>query len=144
MKWLTKDEVRCYLRSNGVASAKDIETVLDGFDFDRIIYMQVLEPTTELFQYVRAASSADLSPCSGKYFGLRGVTQDGVAIIGGLAGRRLHRFTVSATVTVLEGSAKEQGSNWDWEGGGAGGMTQIYVPPKLLGHLAAVSASERW
>jgi hypothetical protein len=144
MRWIREDEIRSYLRANGLASGKAISDVLDGFDLDQIIQYRLLEEPDRLFQYIRKPSFKDLSPHSGRFFCLAGATQSRLAIVGGLAGRRLHRFEVLAPLTVIEGTAKRQDDNLDIGIGGEGGATQIYVPPNLLGHLAAVASVDHW
>lgn len=144
MKWLTKDEVRSYLRSNDVSSEKTIEEIIKGFDFDKPIYEQTLEAEQKIYQYVRNASFADLSQRTGNWFCLRGATTSGLAIIGGGSGRRVHKYRVSSALTAIEGLASAQRTNWEWSGGGKGGTTQIYIPPRLLGHINAVGPAESW
>ena len=138
MKWLTQDGVRAYLRANGVSSAKVVEEIISGFDFDRPVYEQRLEPRHELWQFVRNASHSELAPRTGNWFSLSGATLTGLSIFGGGSGRQMHRFIVEHEFIAIEGSARAMPRNWGWSGGGEGGHTQIYVPPRLIGHLRSV------
>ena len=106
---------------------------MSGFDFNQPVYLQQLEEGQELFQYIRNASSHNLSPNSGNWFTLAGATTAGVAIIDGGAGRRFHRFRVVGTFSTIEGTAKALPVSWKHEIGGPGGATQIYVPPRFIG-----------
>jgi hypothetical protein len=108
------------------------------------VYEQTFEEGQDLFQYIRGSSAGDSGPGAGNWFCLAGATTKGVAIIDGGSGRTLHRYTVNATFTAIEGAARPQSTNWSWSGGGPGGATQIYVPPRLIGHLSAVASHARW
>jgi hypothetical protein len=143
MRTLNPDELRAYLRAEQVASAQ-IENVVDAFDFRVPVYEATLESGQELFQYLRKPSSSAPSPRVGNWFCLRGATRDGLAIIGGGSGRVLHRHVVALDFRAIEGTARAQRVDWRWDGGGAGGATQIYVPQRLLGRLAASGPHEPW
>ena len=137
MKWLDKDEVRSYLRNNGITSAKKVEEVITGFDFDKPIYEQPLDEGNVLYQFIRKPNYRGASD-TGSWFALSSGTMQGLAIFGGGSGRHPHKFQVIHPFVALEGTAVSLQRNWDWAGGGPGGHTQVYVSPRLLGHLIAV------
>jgi hypothetical protein len=145
MQFLSVDEVRAWLRDNGVPSTTKIDEVIGGFDFSRAVYLQDFEPGQRLYQYVRRSSFGDVSPMAGNWFCLKGATTSGLAIIDGLSGRRLHKFRVARAFRALEGTAKEQDIQWAWSDGGPGGLTQIYVPsPLCRSSMVATGGEERW
>ena len=143
MSQLSQDDMRAYLRANGVPM-KAVETVISGFDFSKPVYTQSLEPGQELYQFMRNPSYNDSSVRAGNWFCLRGATTNGLAIFGGGAGRRLHAYAVSLSLTAIEGTACSQSRNWSWAGGGEGGATQIYIPPALAGRLNALGPHDDW
>lgn len=143
MKVLTPDELRAFLRAERVA-AVHIEDVVGAFDFREPVYQTVIEGGQELFQYLRNPSFNAPTPRLGSWFCLRGATQGGLAIIGGGAGRRLHRHVVDLAVTAIEGTAAMKPVDWSWDGGGAGGSTQIYVTPRQLGRIDSAGAHDPW
>ena len=138
MKRLTQDELRAYLRAHDVRPAKTIENIISGFDFRQPVYEQPMEPGQELFQFIRNVSHSERSPRTGNWFALASARMAGLAIFGGGAGRHLHRFVVNHEFTAIEGTAGALPPDWGWAGGGPGGHTQIYVPPKFLGHLGSL------
>jgi hypothetical protein len=135
-------EVRGYLRRNGIVEPRQVNQILTGFDFNEPIYEHQVSPGDTVYQFVRLPSADRMSPTTGNWFALRGATKAGLAITDGLAGRRLHEYRVVAAADVLEGTAKGMEMKWDWDGGGPGGATQIYIPPNLLGCVEYVSPSE--
>ena len=137
MKLLSKDEVRVYLRNNGISSSTKIEEILTGFDFSKPVYELTLDERQELFQFIRNPSSAGVAQ-AGNWYSLQGATMSGTGIFGGGSGRHLHKFVVAHPFPALEGTAGPLERNWDWAGGGPGGQTQIYVPPRFLGHLSSL------
>lgn len=139
MKWLNQTEVKNYLMKNGLAQRSLVVDVLSGFDLSQPIYEQLLEEGDEIFQFIRRSSAGDMSPRVGSWFALPGATTQSVAIIDGGAGRRLHRFRVVRAFLALEGAARNFPLNWKLGIGGKGGGTQLYVPPRYLGHLDAVA-----
>jgi len=143
MNVLTPDGLRAFLRAEKVASAQ-IEDIVGAFDFREPVYQTVIEGGQELFQYLRNPSFDAPSPRLGSWFCLRGASRAGLAIIDGGAGRRLHRHVVDLAVTAVEGTAVAKTVNWVWDGGGPGGSTQIYVPPRQLGRIGATGPHEPW
>ena len=144
MKCLTPDQLRAYLRSNGVSSPDAVQKIILGFDFNKPVYEQPLDHDGVLFQFIRNPSANESTPAAGNWFCLSGATTGSLAIIDGGAGRRLHKYRVVLSLTAIEGSASRQNINWIWSGGGPGGGTQIYIPPPLIGRLRAVAPHERW
>lgn len=141
--WLTPDQVRSFLRRMGMSDWRAINNVLSGYDFDRQpLYMRHFEEGEALFQYLRNAAYDMPAPRTGNWFCLRGASMDDVAITGGGSGRRRHRFQVLQAFTTIEGVARPQAVNWLWAGGGPGGGTQVFVPPRLLGHIGSPGPDE--
>ena len=134
MPWLTKDQVRTFLRNQGIPSARKIDEILSGFDFDKPVYEKYFEEGEVLFQFIRNPDYTGAKN-TGNWFALPSGTMDGIAIFGGGSGRHPHKFSVAHPFSAIEGTAIALPRNWDWAGGGNGGHTQIYVPPRLLGHL---------
>ena len=137
MRWLNKDEVRAYLRNHGVTSGAKTEEIMSGFDFDQPLYEQPLEEGQALYQFVRMPSFYGAGGM-GNWFALPSASMDGLAIFGGLSGRHPHKFQVTHSFVALEGTAAKLPKDWGWGGGGFGGATQLYVPPRLLGHVTSV------
>jgi hypothetical protein len=141
--WLTPDQVRAFLRTNGMSSSDKINQVLDGYDFSsKPLYFRTFEPREILFQFIRGSSLEAGGPRSGNWFCGAGATSDKLAIFGGGSGRRRYKFEVIQQFTALEGVARAQPRNWNWAGGGHGGGTQVFVPPNLVGHIAAHGPDE--
>ena len=141
--WLTPDEVRSFLRANGVTSSKMTNDVLSGFDFSsKPLYFRDFEPGDILYQFIRNASLETGDARSGNWFCEAGATSDKLAIFGGGSGRRRYKFEVVHPFTALEGAARPQSTNWGWAGGGVGGGNQIFVPPNLIGHIAGHGPDE--
>lgn len=142
--WLGPDEVRSFLRSSGISDSRVINCVLDGFDFgSKPLYFRRFEPQEILFQFIREPSQERGGVYAGNWFCLNGATMDSVAIFGGGSGRRRYRYEVTQAFTTLEGVARKiEGHQWGWAGGGDGGGTQIYVPPKFIGHIASHGPDE--
>lgn len=134
MKVLNRIGAELYLKRNRILDPRKINEILDGFDFGKAVYEETLYPGTDLYQFVRSSSASNFLPDTGNWFCLSGATLSGLAIIGGVAGRRPKKFSVVAPVVVLEGSASKQSINWNWGGGGAGGATQMYIPTHLVLH----------
>jgi hypothetical protein len=143
MRTLNPDEMRAWLRAEQVSPAQ-IENIVDAFDFGAPVYETTLESGQELFQYLRKPSSSAPWPKVGNWFCLPGATRDGLAIIGGGSGRVLQRHVVALELQAIEGSARAQPVDWGWDGGGAGGATQIYVPQRLLGRISSTGPHEPW
>ena len=81
----------------------------------------------------------------GSWFGRAGVTQDSVAIFGGLAGRQPFKFRVIHPFSAIEGITKAMKRDWEHEiGGGQGGGSQVFVPRMYQGHIRATGAHEGW
>lgn len=145
MRVMSADEVRAWLRRNGVPSTAKIEEIIDGFDFAQPVYLQHFEPDQELYQFIRGPSAQNSSPMAGNWFCLKGATTSQLAIIDGLTGRRLLRYRIVCAFTTLEGTARKQPIQWSWSGGGPGGATQVYVPsPLLRACIVACGARDRW
>jgi hypothetical protein len=145
MKLLSADEIRAYLRRSGVSSPQKIDEIVGGFDFTRAVYEQRFERGDVLYQFVRKPSLEDRSPTGGNWFCLPGANRSGLAIFDGCAGRQLHKFRVVSEFVGIEGIAAKKSVNWSWSGGGAGGATQIYVPPSLVqSSVRAVGPHEHW
>ena len=141
---VNKAAVRDYLGRNGVLHQTLVDNVLSGFDLAQPMYEQRLDPGAELYQYMRRPAAGRPGLQVGNWFCLRGAGRDALAIFDGLAGRELHHFVVSAELTVLEGTASRLAPNWLHEIGGAGGASQIFVPPRLLGHIHSLGHAHPW
>ena len=139
-----KAAVRDYLARNGVANDVLVANVLSGFDLAQPLYEQRLEPDTELFQFMRRPAVGRPDLRVGNWFCLRGATRGGLAIMDGLAGREVHHFRVGSELVALEGTASRMTRDWQIEIGGVGGHTQIYVPPRLIGHILSVGNAHPW
>lgn len=142
MRPMSRSDIETYLHRHGMTAAGTVAQILSGFDLGKPVYEQSFYCGDQLFQFVRNASRFDPSPSAGNWFALAGATTQSLAIIHGVAGRRLHKFGVSAPFIALEGTATRMAIDWNWSGGGPGGGTQIYVPPRLLGHLYAMGAHD--
>jgi len=117
-----------------VSSGKEAD-IRDGFDLSKPLYVHTLYPPTRLFQFIRLPSATNISPRLGNWFALRGATMAGLAIFGGLAGRRQAEFDILRPIEVLEGTAAPQArgpKHWDYAVAGPGGSTQIFVPDSAL------------
>lgn len=141
---VNKAAIREYLERNGVNHPVLVDNVLSGFDLAQPVYEQRLEPGAELFQYMRRPAVGRPDLRVGNWFCLRGASRDGLAIMDGLAGRELHHFRISAELVALEGVASRLSPHWVAEIGGGGGATQIYVPPRLLGHVHSIGHAHAW
>lgn len=138
VKLLSEDDVRDYLRHNGISSKSKIDKILNSFDLEKPMYKQILLEGDTLYQFVRRSSFYDLTPGVGSWFCLAGASMQSLAIISGCAGRNVAKFEVRYTFSALEGVAKKQNINWNWSGGGPGGGTQIFVPPRFISALKLI------
>ena len=136
MRLLDLATARQYLTANGIPAAQQND-ILGGFDFAKPVYEQVVQPGQVLFQFIRNPTYLGASQ-AGNWFALSGATQAGVGIFGGGSGRHLHKFEVAFPFACLEGTAAALARNWSWAGGGRGGDTQLYVPPRFIGHLRSL------
>lgn len=144
MRSLNKQSAAALLMSQGVKDQGEIAKILDGFDLGKPLYEHDFWPDDVVYQLVRLPSASLPAPTTGNWFGLAGITTQGVAINEGLAGRRLMQLKVIAHFKALEGTAKRLATNLLTGIGGPGGATQIYAPRSILGHLAAIAPAERW
>ncbi|MCR5885789.1 hypothetical protein LRS03_24195 [Rhizobacter sp. J219] len=144
MKLLNEAGARDYLDRNGVTNPVIVKAILDGFDLGKPMYEQRLEPDTELFQFMRRPSAGKPDLRVGNWFCLPGASRSGLAIMDGLSGRETHRFQVGSELVALEGTASRLSLNWEYEIGGQGGHTQLYVPPRLLGHIRSLGNAHPW
>ena len=111
--WLTPDQVRSFLRANGITSYNLTKNVLDGLDFaSKPLYFRDFEAGDILYQFIRNASLENGAPRSGNWFCEAGATSDKLAIFGGGSGRRRYKFEVVHPFTALEGAARAQSTNW--------------------------------
>jgi hypothetical protein len=131
-----------YLKQHGISDSRVLSEVRSGFDLTRPLYPQRLDAGEPLFQFVRLSSSTQLSPRRGRWYGLKGVTTASVAVLHGLAGRRLHEFRVRSPFMALEGTASELPVDWNHEIGGPGGGTQVFVPDMFAGCIEPVGPAE--
>lgn len=132
---------RLWLQQQGVREERWCSEILGGFA-RYPIYEQDLSPGDVLYQFVRNPSLGDMSPGRGSWFGLAGASQDSVAIIGGGAGRRLHKFKVTLPALALEGVAARMPIDWKSQVGGAGGATQLFIPPNQIARVRPVGAAQ--
>ena len=138
------DAIHAYLRANGVAHPALVHDVLSGFDSQKPIYETPLDFETELYQYMRRPATGRPDLRVGNWFCITGASRRGLGIIDGLAGRELHRFRVVSPFVALEGTASKIARNWQFEIGGRGGSTQIYVPPRFIGHIQSLGTAAPW
>ena len=131
MRLLDRKGAEGYLRRNFVKGGW-VTDIIDSFDFNKPVYEQILYQGEEILQFVRNPSAFNLAPDTGEYFCLSGAAQKGLAIIGGGGGRMLKRFTVGRTISVLEGTASRQDTNWKHAIGGPGGQTQMFIPKQIV------------
>lgn len=134
MRVLDRNGTKQYLRNNLIIDINKIDEIMSGFDFNKIVYEQLIEPGNTIYQFARNPTAFDSCPATGNWFCLPGATLNGIAIIGGVGGRKPKKFTVVAPIVALEGTASPQAVNWFWGGGGAGGHTQIFIPSQLVMH----------
>jgi hypothetical protein len=71
-KLISQDEVRAYLRNHGVSSTQEVDIVLDGFDFNKPVYLQPLDSGSTLFQFVHTSSADNPLPGVGNWFCISG------------------------------------------------------------------------
>jgi hypothetical protein len=140
----TEDAIHAYLQANGVTHPALVHDVLSGFDPKKPIYETLLDFDDELYQYIRKPATGRPDLRVGNWFCIGGATRGGLAIIDGLAGRELHRFRVVSSFSGLEGTASKISRNWRAEIGGRGGSTQIYVPPRFMGHIQSAGTAAQW
>jgi hypothetical protein len=132
-----KVRVATYLSRYGVTSPERVEEIISGFDLEKPVYEQLLNVGDVLQQYIRKPDYLGGKDV-GNWFSLSSATMSGLAIFGGGSGRHPHRFRVAHPFSALEGTALPIQQDWRWAGGGPGGQTQIYVPPRLIGHLESL------
>lgn len=138
MKNLKLDDASAFLSAQGVASKAEVQKVLNGFDASKPLYVHAFWPGDVLYQFIRLTAVGRPQLNRGSWYGLSGVKRSGVAIHDGLAGRMLHKFIVTQPFTALEGTAAAMAREWEFEIGGAGGATQIYVARRHAGHIDAL------
>lgn len=127
-----KGIIRSFLRAHGITREKVIEGIISGYDLYEWVSPVQLEAGETLYQFVRDPTAMSGSVTLGNWFCLRGATMDGVGIFSGLGGRTLKEFEVIANVEALEGTARKMKRNWNWEVGGGGGATQLFIPDHAL------------
>jgi hypothetical protein len=144
VKLLNRAAAELFLSAQGIKPKSETDKVLSGFDFDQPVHEHQLWPGDILYQLIRLPSARDPYPATGSWFGLAGITASGVAVNDGLSGRRLASFKVVAAFTALEGIAAKFNISRASGIGGRGGMTQIFIPGRLLWHLQSYEPAERW
>jgi len=138
VKLLSEDDVRDYLRHNGISSKSKIDEILNSFDIEKPMYEQILFAGDTLYQFVRRSSFYNLTPGFGSWFCLAGASIQSLAIISGGAGRNVAKFEVRYTFSALEGVAEKQNINWNRSWGGPGGGTQIFILPRFIRALKLI------
>lgn len=126
-----KDFAINFLREEGVPDIK-IHDVISGFDWHRHVEIRMLEEGDHLYQYVRRASHGYSMPRLGNWYSLKGSGMNDLAIMSGGTGRFLAPVIIKYPCRALEGAASKMQLNWLWEGGGAGGGTQLFLPDKYI------------
>lgn len=121
-----------YLNSNGISSLSEQKQIIKAFDLLQPVYENYIYAGDRLFQYTRNTDSSHPYINTGRWFCLKGATMNSLAIFSGNAGRHLTEFKVTYAIKILEGTASKMAVNWDWDGGGVGGSTQIFIPENLL------------
>ena len=144
MRVLNRDTASAWLRSQGITDQAKVAEILGGFDFSRPIYENDFWPGDVLYQLVRLPSAVKPDMLPGNWFGLAGLTTKGVAINDGGSGRQAMKYEVVAYFKALEGTAKTLPVNVGSAIGGPGGMTQVFMPRALLGHLQCLGHVDRW
>ena len=160
MSYLSRDAVQAHLRSAGISDPETLQSIANSFAYEigssgnlvRGPYLRHFDEGEVLYQYIRNPSSINMIPGAGNYFGIKGATMDGLAITSGMSGRQLYAFVVASPFVALEGNAAEvkidldlntrppvtgyrngePQTAWDWDGGGKGGATQIFIPNSIV------------
>jgi hypothetical protein len=143
LRRLTVEQFGDWLATHGV-NPDAAKQVVSGFDLNKPLIEEFFEIGDRLFQYIRGSSAGVLAPLRGNWFARAGASLDQLAILEGVAGRRLHRFSVIASFSSVEGTAAKFGRNVLKDLGGAGGASQIFVPHMYCGRVRAVGGQERW
>lgn len=135
---LTQQQTREWLRNHGV---KNVQSVLDGIDWNQPVYLTWLDEGDRLVQYRDLPSVAyPEGALGGQWFALPSHPGHlGTLGIGsGAAGRRRVELRVVRAVRVLESTARKM----DRPGAmpyeryrGSGGATQIFIPDGGLSSL---------
>ena len=130
--------IKQYLNNHGILNQAQIDEITSGFDLSKTVYENRIWPDDKLFQFVRNPNSSFNELRTGRWFSLAGASMDSLAIFSGASGRQLTQFRVNHPIVVLEGTAVKLARDWNWEGGGEGGATQLFIPEKLLYALEVI------
>src|SRR5213075_3519896 len=100
-------------------SPKKRDNIRSGFDLTKFMELRSYDAGERLFQFVRRPYlernrpiDQTMNPGLGNWFAMKGATMAGLAVFGGLSGRRLLELEAMRQVEGLEGTAAPMSENW--------------------------------